>query len=108
MTRLSCSDLRTLFQETPTGVVLVDEEDVIRVINEQAAELFGYEPAELEGEAVERLVPAGLEGRYRAHREAYMENPERRPMGIGLDLEGQNRDGRSIPVEISLSPVELR
>lgn len=107
MTRLSCSDLRTLFQETPTAIVLVDEEGVIRTINDQAAELFGYEPGELEGTLVERLVPDGLEGRHRAHREAYMGNPERRPMGIGLDLEGQHRDGRTIPVEISLSPVEL-
>ena len=107
MTRLSCSDLRTLFQETPTAAVLVDEEGLIRVINDQAADLFGYEPAELEGETVERLVPDGLEDRHQAHREAYMENPERRAMGIGLELEGERRDGTTIPVEISLSPVQL-
>ena len=107
MTRLSCSDLRTLFQETPTAVVLVDEAGVIRTINDQAADLFGYEPGELEGKAVERLVPDGLEGRHRAHRKAFMETPEPRPMGIGLELEGQHRDGRTIPVEISLTPVEL-
>jgi len=107
VTRLSCSDLRTLFEETPTSIVLVDGEGEIRGINEQAADLFGYRPEELEGEPVERLVPAGLEERHEAHRDAYMEDPSARPMGIGLELEGEHRDGTTIPLEISLSPVEL-
>ena len=107
MTRLSCSDLRTLFRETPTAVVLVDGEGRIRVVNQQAAELFGYEPRELEGELVEVLVPEGLEERHRARRESYMEDPVRRPMGVGLELQGERRDGSTFPVEISLSPMEL-
>ena len=107
MTRLSCSDLRTLFEETPTSVVLVDDEGVIREVNEQSAELFGYRPEELEGEPVEVLVPDGLMERHEVHREAYTENPTARPMGIGLELEGQHRDGNTIPLEISLSPVEI-
>ncbi len=107
MTRLSCSDLRTIFRETPTAVVLVDGEGRIRVVNRQAAELFGYGQEELEGEMVEVLVPEGLEERHRAQREAYMEDPARRPMGVGLELEAERRDGSTVPVEISLSPMEL-
>lgn len=107
MTRLSCADLRTIFRETPTAVVLVDEEGVIRVVNRKAAELFGYEPEELEGELVEVLVPEGLEETHRRHREEYMEDPVRRPMGVRLELEGERRDGSTFPVEISLSPMQL-
>ena len=107
MTRLSCSDLRTLFRETPTAVVLVDGEGVIRVVNRQAAELFGYESEELEGEFVEVLVPEGLERAHRGHREEYMEDPVSRPMGVGLELQAERRDGATFPVEISLSPMQL-
>lgn len=107
MTRLSCSDLRTIFRETPTAVVLVDGEGRIRVVNRQAAELFGYSREELEGEMVEVLVPEGLEERHRAQREDYMEDPARRPMGVGLEFEAERGDGSTVPVEISLSPMEL-
>lgn len=47
MTPLSCSELRRLFRNTPAAIVLVDGRDVIRTIDEQAAELFGYEPEDL-------------------------------------------------------------
>lgn len=107
MTRLSCSDLRTLFRETPTAVVLVDGEGRIRVVNERAAELFGYERDELEGDLVEVLVPGWLEEEHRSHRERYMEDPKLRPMGVGLELQAERRDGSTFPVEISLSPVEM-
>ena len=107
MTRLSCSDLRTLFRETPTSVVLVDEEGRIRVVNEQATELFGYDREELEGQRVEVLVPGALEEEHRSLRERYTEDPEPRPMGIGRELQAERRDGSTFPVEISLRPVEL-
>lgn len=107
MTGLSCSDLRTLFRETPTAVVLVDGRGRIRVVNQQAAQMFEYGREELEGELVETLVPEGLERSHRAQRESYMEDPVRRPMGVGLQLEGERRDGSTFPVEISLSPMEL-
>ncbi len=88
-------------------MVLVDGEGRIRVVNQQAAEMFGYGREELRGELVEILVPEGLERTHRAHRESYMEDPVRRPMGVGLQLEGERRDGSTFPVEISLSPMEL-
>lgn len=107
MTSLSCQDLRTLYSETPTAVVLVDREGRITDVNRQASELFGWDPGELIGEPVEVLVPDGLGEAHREHRQRYVRDPEPRPMGIGRELEGERRDGSTVPVEISLSPVEL-
>lgn len=107
MNELSCQDLRTLYRETPTALVLVDRESRITTVNEQAAELFGWSVDELVGEPVETLVPDGLEEAHREHRDRYVEDPEPRPMGIGRELEAQRRDGSTVPVEISLSPVRL-
>lgn len=106
MEELSPRDFEALFAATPTAVLLVDREGVIRTVNPRAAEMFDYEPGELAGRPVEVLVPEGLREEHRAHRRDYVEDPERRPMGIGMELEALRRGGETFPVEISLSPVE--
>src|SRR5206468_4201780 len=40
------------------------------------------------------------------YRSAYRSHPTTRPMGSGLDLYAQRKDGTRFPVEISLSPVK--
>jgi signal transduction histidine kinase len=53
---------------------------------------------------VETLVPAAMRSGHAKHRSSYAEHPNTRPMGSGLELEGQRKDGSLFPVEISLSP----
>jgi PAS domain S-box-containing protein len=57
--------------------------------------------------ARELLAPEGLRERHREHRAAYQGSPRRRAMGGGLTLVGRRRDSTEIPVEISLSPLEI-
>ncbi|MGO9501567.1 MAG: ATP-binding protein, partial [Streptosporangiaceae bacterium] len=40
------------------------------------------------------------------HRAGYMANPQRRPMGPGMQLSGRRRDGSTFPAEISLSVID--
>lgn len=103
--RLSAEDYRAVFDAAPDGILLVDSSGVIVRANLQASQLFGYEAGELVGNSVEDLVPATLRSAHRSHREAYVENPHTRPMGIGMELAGVRKDGARIPVEISLSPL---
>jgi light-regulated signal transduction histidine kinase (bacteriophytochrome) len=43
---------------------------------------------------------------HRQHRRSYFADPRPRKMGIGLELYGRSQDGREIPVDIMLSPIE--
>lgn len=106
MEDLSPSDLRTLYEATPTAVVLVDPEGRIRSANPAACELFGWEPGELHGRELEVLVPEALREEHRDHLRTFLEDPEARPMGAGLELEGRRKDGSVFPVEIALRPLE--
>ena len=68
--------------------------------------MFGYSCGELLGQSVDSLVPIDLRDRHREHRNTYAETPARRPMGTGLRLLAQRKNGSRFPVEISLSPVK--
>lgn len=96
---------RALFETAPDAMIVVDRGGRIVLANNQAGRLFGYGKAELQGLAVEALLPEALRSTHGAHRERFMANPRVRPMGAGFELVGMRRDGSEFPVEIGLSPI---
>lgn len=86
-------------------MVIVDEDGVIRLVNERAEELFGYPRAEMIGQRVELLLPKALQRRHFTHREQFIKSPRARPMGQGMDLRARRKDGSEFVAEISLSPL---
>jgi PAS domain S-box-containing protein len=91
----------------PDAAVAVDRRGRITHANEPAEALFGYRRDDLLGQPVERLLPDDLRAAHIVHRGGYFAHPRRRPMGAGLELTARRADGGRLPVEISLSPVEL-
>jgi PAS domain S-box-containing protein len=94
-----------VLEHMPDGVFVVDIGGVIQFMNRAAEALFGYSRDELLGHPIELLVPSRFRTSHRVHRDAYAAAPRIRPMGLGLELRGLAKDGREIPVEISLAPV---
>jgi len=55
---LKISDIsRALFESAAEGLVVVDSEGIIQLVNPSLNETFGYEQNELIGEPIEILVP---------------------------------------------------
>lgn len=100
------SRFRELLEAAPDGIIKVDREGNIVLLNRAAEQMFGYRREELVGEPVDKLIPDSARGRHHAHRAAYWANPVPRPMGFGMILLARRRDGSEFPVEISLSPVK--
>jgi PAS domain S-box-containing protein len=94
-----------LFDSSPDGILLVEPDGSISQANPAALSLFGHD--ELVGKKVEDLVPAEQRLTHARHRQRYVADASRRPMGTGLRLFAENARGAMFPVEISLSPVEL-
>jgi PAS domain S-box-containing protein len=94
-----------LFEAAPDAMIVADHRGRVVLANPQAERLFGYAPHELDGLAVEQLLPPDVRAAHQAHRTHYMANPHPRPMGAGYELAGVRKDGQPFPAEISLSPV---
>jgi PAS domain S-box-containing protein len=104
--RASETRFRRLLESAPDAMVIVDGQGRILLSNAQATMLFGYPPEELAGRPVEILMPERFHAGHVVHRMRYAGAPRSRPMGCGLELYGQRRDGHEFPVEISLAPIE--
>jgi PAS domain S-box-containing protein len=97
---------RRVVEWAPTAMVLVDAEGRIVLVNAQTERVFGYSRADLQGQPVERLIPAELAGRHPGYRAGFLADPHPRPMGSGRELFAQHSDGSRFPVEIGLTPIE--
>lgn len=97
---------RRLLEAAPDGIVEVDGNGRIVLVNSQAERMFGYQREELLGKSVEMLMPERFRGRHPAHRERYSAHSVIRPMGSGLDLRAVRADGTEFAVDINLSPFE--
>ncbi|MCH2198546.1 MAG: PAS domain S-box protein [Flavobacteriales bacterium] len=92
-----------LFDTAAEGLMLVNGEGEILIVNQQLEDMFGYKGNELIGEKIEALVPQRIRKQHVGHRDAYHANPHKRSMGKGMDLLAVKKDGEEFPVEISLN-----
>lgn len=96
---------RLAVEASPNGIVMVDDDGIIVLVNAETERMFGYSPGELTGSAIERLVPLRFQGQHVHHRRDFTTAPEARAMGTGRDLHGLRKEGREFPVEVGLNPI---
>jgi len=102
---LNAAVLRQLIDTLDDGIMLADDDGTIVLASRRLAAMFGYQDGELTGQPVEALVPADLRGMHRKDRAAYAREPVSRPMAARIRLAGIRKDGATLPVTITLSPV---
>jgi PAS domain S-box-containing protein len=98
---------RSVYDAYPDGVLLVDDQGLIRLANPAVTTLLGYSPGDLVGKTVDVLVPDAVAPRHAAYRAGYALAPRARPMGTELELKAKRADGREVMVEIALSPLPV-
>lgn len=98
---------QALLESAPDAMVIADAKGQILIANSQVENLFGYHRGALIGQPIEMLMPDYIREAHVRHRMNYFENPHARPMGSGLDLIAQRKDGSTFPVEISLSALPI-
>jgi PAS domain S-box-containing protein len=103
--RLSEERFRTMLQATPDGMLAVNENGRIIMVNNQVLEILGYSQDELLDQSVELLVP-GKVGRHDSLNAESIRSANIQSMGSQMPRFALRKDGSEFPVEISLSPFE--
>jgi PAS domain S-box-containing protein len=92
--------VRAVVDASPAATLLIDANGVIEYANKVASHIFGYQAMQLSGLDINTLVPLG----------AYVANISADQLHVSkanLELCGNHKTGRKIPLEASLSLVQM-
>ena len=106
--QFSNSDLLTIINSSPVGMLLVDKKGIIKFSNHKAQDIFAYKESELLELHIDNLVPDRHQAKHSKKMNTYMENPSPRAMGAGRVLPALMNEGVENLVEIGLVPIKLR
>ena len=99
-----------LFEAEPIAKLLVDGDGLVLLANRVCHDLLGYPPGELQGLAVELLLPSACRERHAGLRAAYLASASSgsaRRMAGGRQLQALRRDGIELMVEIGLGQIAI-
>ena len=96
---------RGLFDASPYGLLIVNDEGHIVMSNRVLAEALGHSPAALVDQPLQMLLPERYRAGHGQMMAGYRVTGEARMMGRGRDLTALHCDGTELPVEIGLSRV---
>ncbi|MEJ2608520.1 MAG: diguanylate cyclase [Candidatus Thiodiazotropha sp.] len=93
--------LRTITDAVQSGVVLIDDQDVIQFANPAAEKLFGYDRDELKGkQAHKTLIPTSLHSKAMRGFKDYIVSSEGPILDMPLELLAKRKDGSDISIEL--------
>lgn len=97
---------RSLAENAADAIITINARDAIVFANPAAERLFGYSAEELSTKRFTEVMP---ERHRQAHREGirrYANTGRRRIAWSGIEYSGLHRDGREIPLEVTLGEYE--
>jgi PAS domain S-box-containing protein len=97
---------RTLAQTASDAIITIDEDSRIVYVNEAVEAIFGYPAAELVGENLIKLMPEAMRPRHENGVHRYLATQRKNIGWATIELPGQHKSGREIPLELSFGEFE--
>ena len=106
--RMSEGRLAGILDIAEDAIIVVDEQRTIALFNQGAVKLFGYDPTEILGQPLDRLLPERLRPDHARHIETFAHSTDSaRRMAQRRDVFGLRKDGTEFPAEASISKLTV-
>lgn len=99
--------LEAIIQSATDGIISIDARGRMVLVNQAAAQLFGYSKAEMLGQSINMLMPAHHAQQHDNYIARYMKTGEAQIIGIGREVMAQRKDGSQFPIRLSISEVKM-
>lgn len=99
--------LKGLINTVVDGIVTIDHRGVIQSFNPAAERLFGYAETEVIGHNVKMLMPEPYRGQHDGYLQNFLATGTPKIIGIGREVIGQRRDGRTFPMDLAVSEMVI-
>lgn len=99
--------LRAVLESVLDGIVILDIEGAIRLINPAAEQLFGCHSADIIGHRFDVLLPEPHRTAYRGYLNAYRQSGRPQILGSVRETAVIHRDGSIIPVDLGISEAVI-
>jgi len=88
---------------TKLSLISIDDTGKIRFVNPSAAQLFGYEPAEMIGHPITIIIPERMQGAHTSGLKRVADGEKPNLGGKTVEVSAVKKDGTEFPIEITLS-----
>jgi PAS domain S-box-containing protein len=105
--RISQGRLAGILDIAEDAIIVMEEDRSIAMFNQGAVKLFGYEPDEVLGDSIDRLLPERHRADHAAYVSSFADAGDLRQMPQRLDLFGLRKDGTEFPAEATISRLTV-
>lgn len=103
---VSQARFESLLHTAADGIIVIDEAGRILAFNKSCESLFGFTADEAIGQNVKLIMPPSYADAHDGYMDNYRNTGDRKIIGIGREVAGQNKDGTVFPIELSVGEAK--
>jgi PAS domain S-box-containing protein len=101
------SRTRAILEAAADGIITISDTGIIQSFNRAAERIFQYGAAEVVGRNVSMLMPEPYHSAHDYYLHNYLQTNEARIIGIGREVMGQRKNGKTFPMDLAVGEGRL-
>lgn len=105
--KIANSKISSVFETAVDGIAIISEDGVVQTANESFFRTFGYAKDEIIGKNIKKIMPRPFQDEHDQYLLNYKKTGVKKIIGIGREVKGKTKDGRSLDLYLSVSQFQL-